>query len=267
MLRNVTLKSLWDIRRSFVWWSLGLIGFVALIVSVYPTIRDNPNLSQLAQDYPEALQAFIAFGGVVDYSSAAGYLGIELFSLMVPLLLLVAAIGTGAGSIAGEEERGTLELLLANPVSRTKVVLEKMIALLVEITGLGVVLWLALWIGALLADMDISAAHLAAATLSAVLLALAYGAIAVLLGAATGKRTLAIGLTAAGAVAAYLVNGLAPLVDGLDVPQKLSPFYHYAVGDPLRNGVSLTHMAPLVGIAVVATALAPWFFSRRDVAT
>jgi len=156
MLRNIALKSLRDIQRGFLWWSVGLAGFVALIVSVWPTVHSNPGLNKLAQDYPKALQAFLAFGGAVDYSSPAGYLGIELFSLMVPLLLLVAAIGTGAGSIAGEEERGTLELLLANPVSRTKVVLEKTVALLCELTGLGVVLWLALWIGALLANMDIS---------------------------------------------------------------------------------------------------------------
>jgi ABC-2 type transport system permease protein len=267
MLRNVALKSLRDIRRGFLWWSLGLIAFVALIVSVYPTVHSNPSLNKLAHDYPEALQAFIAFGGAVDYSSAAGYLGIELFSLMVPLLLLVAAIGTGAGTIAGEEERGTLDLLLANPVSRTKVVLEKMAALAAEVGGLGLVLWIALWVGAKSTDMDISAGHLAAATLSAVLLALAYGAVAVLLGAATGKRTLAIGVTAAAAVAAYLVNGLAPLVHALKVPQKISPFYHYAAGDPLRNGVSLSHLAVLVAIAAVATALAPVAFSRRDVAT
>jgi ABC-2 type transport system permease protein len=267
MLRNVTLKSLHDIRRSFVWWSVGLIGFVALIVSVYPTIRENPSLNQLAEDYPEALQAFIAFGGVVDYSSAAGYLGIELFSIMVPLLLVVAAIGTGAGTIAGEEERGTLELLLANPISRTKVVLEKTLAMVLEITALGVVLWVALWVGAQAADMDISAGHLAAATLSAVLLALAYGAIAVLLGAATGKRALAIGVTAAAAVAAYLVNGLAPLVEALEVPQKLSPFYHYAAGDPLRHGIAFGHLAVLVAIAVFAIGLAPVLFSRRDLAT
>jgi ABC-2 type transport system permease protein len=267
MLRNIALKSLRDIRRAFLWWSLGLVGFVALIVAVWPTVHSNPGLNKLAQDYPEALQAFLAFGGAVDYSSPAGYLGIELFSLMVPLLLLVAAIGTGAGTIAGEEERGTLELLLANPVSRTKVVLEKTAALVVEMAGLGLVLWLALWIGAILANMDISAVHLAAATLMAVLLAVAYGTIAILLGAATGRRAVAIGLTAAAAVAAYLINGLAPLVHALEVPQKLSPFYHYAVNDPLRQGLSPIHVGVLVAIAVVATALAPYFFSRRDVAT
>ena len=97
MLRSIALKSLRDIAASFLWWSLGVIGFVALIVSVYPTVRSNPSLNKLSKDYPQALQWFLAFGGAVDYSSAAGYLGIELFSLMVPLLLLVAAIGTGAG--------------------------------------------------------------------------------------------------------------------------------------------------------------------------
>jgi ABC-2 type transport system permease protein len=152
-------------------------------------------------------------------------------------------------------------------VSRTRIVLEKTLALVAEIAGLGAVLWLALWVGALLADMDISAGRLAAATVTAVLLAIAYGTIAILLGAATGRRTVAIGLTAAAAVAAYLVNGLAPLVHALEVPQKLSPFYHYAAGDPLRQGLSLTHVGVLVAIAVVTTALAPYFFSRRDVAT
>ena len=267
MLRNVALKTLRDSRRAFGWWSVGLAGLVALMVSVYPSIRDNPGLNNLAQDYPEALKAFLGFGGSFDYTSAAGYLGSELFSFMVPLLLMVATIGAGAGAVAGEEERGTLELLLTNPLSRTRLVLEKAVALTLEVAALGTVLWLSLWIGARAVSMDISAGHLAAATAAAVLIALAYGAIALLLGAATGKRTLAIGVTAAAAVAAYFVNGLAPLVDALDVPRKLSPFYHYSAGDPLRHGLGWDHALVLVLIAALAVSLAPVFFTRRDLSS
>ena len=119
MLRSVFLKSIRDLRRGFVWWAVGLVGYVAMIVSVYPTIRDNPELNKLVESYPEALKAFIAFGGQLDFTSAAGYLGSELFSFMFPALFLVASVGNGAGSIAGEEERGTLDLLLAEPLSRT----------------------------------------------------------------------------------------------------------------------------------------------------
>ncbi len=117
---SVVRKTLRDVRRSFIWWSAGLVGLVGMIVAAWPTVRDNPALKRLHETFPKELQAFVSFGGEFDYSTPAGYLGSELFSFMVPLLLLVAAIGAGAGALAGEEERGTLDLLLANPISRVR---------------------------------------------------------------------------------------------------------------------------------------------------
>lgn len=264
---SVLLASLRALRRSFAWWAAGLVGLVALMVSVYPTVRDNPDLNELVQSYPEALKAFIAFGGELDYVSAAGYLGSELFSFMVPLLFLVAAVGNGAGAIAGEEERGTLELLLSAPVRRWHVVVEKLAALVVELVGLGAVLWLGLWIGARVVGMEISAGHLGAATVDAGALALAYGAIALMLGAATGRRGLAIGVSVAAAVAAYLLNSLAVLVSALEPLRPASPFYHYAASDPLRAGLDLAHLSVLLAIAAGAGAVAMAAFDRRDVST
>ncbi len=265
MLRDVFLKSLRDVRRSFTWWSLGLASYVALIVAMWPTVRDNPAIAELRDSYPEELQAFVSFGGAFDIGTPAGYLGAELFSLMVPLLLLIASIGAGARALAGEEERGTLELLLANPISRARLVLEKLGALAVEVTGLALVLFVSLVVGAEAAGMDVPASRLAGATLSALLLALAFGAIAFALGAATGHGALAIGLSAAAAVAAYLVNGLAPLVDAFDSIRWLSLFYHYVAGDPLTNGIAIGHAAVLVGVFAFAAIAAVLAFGRRDV--
>jgi ABC-2 type transport system permease protein len=266
MLRNTFLRTLRDARRSLVWWSVGLIGLAALMIAVYPTVRDNPDLNELVQDYPEALKAFIAFGGEVDYASGAGYLGSELFSFMVPLLLTIASIGAGARAIAGEEERGTLELLLANPVSRGRLVVEKLAALIAEVALLAVVLWLALLVGAATVGMEVSAGHLAAATASAGLLAVAFGAIALLVGAATGSRGIAIGVAAAGAVAAYLVSSLAALVEFLEPIRSASPFYHYVASDPLRHGLGLGHVSFLLALAAAAAALAVFAFQRRNLA-
>lgn len=264
VLRNVLLKTLHDTGRAFFWWALGLIGLVALMVSVYPSVRDNEALNKLVHDYPEALKGFVAFGGELDYLSGAGYLGSELFSLMVPLLLLIAAIGAGARALAGEEEAGTLDLLLANPVSRRRVAADKLGALVVEVVGLGLVLLVALWIGCRAVGLGISAGHLSAATASAVLLAAGFGAIALLVGGATGRRARAVGITSALVVAAYVLNGLAPLVGALERLQKLSPFYHYAASDPLRHGLSVVHVGVLVAILIVAGALGPVAFDRRD---
>ena len=266
MLRNVFLKSLRDLRRSFAWWTVGLAGYVALIASVYPTVRDNPDLEKLVESYPEALKAFVAFGGQFDFTSAAGYLGSELFSFMMPALFLVAAVGHGAGTLAGEEERGTIDLLLSSPLSRTRVALEKLAAMCVELAALGVVLWLALWVGARAFSMEVSVAHLASATALLVVLALAYGAIAFMVAAATGRKTLAIGLTVALAVGAYLVNSLASLVEVLEPFQKATPFYHYAVADPLRQDLDPWHTLFLLAVGAGAAAAGVLLFDRRDLA-
>ena len=179
----------------------------ALMVAVYPSVRDNPALNKMVESYPEALKASSAFGGNVDYASGAGYLSSELFSFMVPLLLLVAAIGAGARATAGEEERGTLDLLLANPISRRRLVLEKLAALAAElVSSRSCSGWRCRrrrgrrygrlgrapgrrdrWRG---------------------LFAFAFGAIASLAGRAAGHRGVAIGVRRR-AVAAYLVNWLA----------------------------------------------------------
>lgn len=196
--------------------------------------------------------------------SGAGYLGSELFSFMIPLLLLVAAIRNGAGTLAGEEERGTLELLLAHPVSRTRVASQKLAAMVTEIAGLGFVLWIALWVGAHATNMGIPAGRLAAAVADAAALALVFGSIAFLVGASTGRKAIASGLAAVTAVAAYLVNSLAALVPGLRTVQKASPYYHYAVSDPLRHGLAADHLLALMAVAAIAAGVGLVLFARRD---
>jgi ABC-2 type transport system permease protein len=264
---SVFAKSLRDLRRGLTWWSVGLAGMVAMMAAVYPSIRDNPALNRLVEDYPEALKAFIAFGGSVDYVSGAGYLGIELFSFMVPLLFVIAAIASGAAAIAGEEERGTLDLLLSQPVTRRGVAAAKLASAAVEVAVLTIVLWLTLWAGVALFDMGVSPSNLLAASLTAGVLGLTFGAIAFLLGAATGRRALAIGLAAAAGVASYLVNALAALVSALGPLQKASPFYHYAVGDPLRQGLAPGHVAILIAVAAVSAVSGIVLFERRDLHT
>ena len=55
-------------------------------------------------------------------------------------------------------------------------------------------------------------------------------------------------MTVALAVGAYLVNSLAVLVDALEPFQKRSPFYHYAAGDPLHDGLDPWHTLFLVAV-------------------
>jgi len=267
MLRSTFLKTLRDRRRGLVWWGAGIVLLVAWTVGFYPSIRGSAGeYSRILEQMPEALrELFLAQGA--DLSSPRGYLSIELFSFMVPILFLVYGIGFGARTVAGEEQEGSLDLLLSNPVSRRRVLAEKLAAMLVAQGILGGVLWVSLAAGSAIVDLDVPLTDLASAAVSGVLLGWAFGAIALGLGAATGRRALAVGITSALAVGSYLLNGVAAAVEALGPLRVASPFYWYFGGDPLSNGLSPTHAGLL--IALVGAAVLPGLaaFDRRDLAT
>ena len=105
---------------------------------------------------------------------------------MLPLLLLVYAIGAGSRAIAGEEESGTLDLLLAHPLSRRRLLAEKLGAMAVEVGVIAAATAAVVVVAAQLVSMDVSVGRIVAGVLAITLLALAHGGVALLVGAATG---------------------------------------------------------------------------------
>jgi ABC-2 type transport system permease protein len=260
----VARKTLRDQRRALTGWAIGMAGLVVMYSAFYPSVKANASqLNKYMETMPEAFKQMI---GRADITSPTGYIQTELFAIMAPLLLLIFAIGAGARATAGEEEAGTLDLLLANPVRRRSVVLEKFGAMVLAAAGIGVVLWATVALFGPVVGLRVSLEKLAAAVASAVLLGIAFGAIALLLGCWRGHRGLAIGVTASLAVATYLLHILSPLVERVQSMQLLSPFYYYISHDPLRTGFSADHAFVLIAITAISLALAVVAFDRRDLA-
>ena len=263
MLRSVFLKTLRDRRRALMWWGIGLIALTLYTVLFYPSVRDLPELNQILEQAPEALLKLLV-GEITDFTSPVGYLNSQLFAFMTPLLFLIFTIGFGSNAIAGEEEQGTLDWLLSNPLSRWRVVTEKFGALVVSTLVLAFVSWLGLAIGARMVNLDISLGRLVEATFSGVLLALVFGTLALALGCATGSRGSSLGVTAAIGVATYFLNSLGLIVEALEPYRRLSPFYYYNAADPLASGLDVGHAMVLVGLTVVLLIVAVITFERRD---
>jgi beta-exotoxin I transport system permease protein len=264
MLGSILLKTLRDRRRSLLWWSVGLVAFSATVVAFWPSIEASAaDLQRLFRNLPTALRAFT--GGQLDLTSPEGYLDGRLFSFLGPVLFLAFTIGFGSRTVAGEEQAGTLELLLAAPLPRWRIVAEKFGALVLATAALGVLLWASLAVGAGPVGMEIGAGRLAAVTAMLVLVGLTFGALALLVGAMTGKRGFAVGLTGAIAFAAYLVHVYAPVVDALDAVDALSPFYYYDSGEALRSGIEPAHPVILIVMTLLLAGFALAAFDRRDV--
>jgi len=264
MLRGVFLKSLRDHRRALIWWSAGLCAFVAMECAIYPSVRRSAvGLDQYVKNLPEFITK--AFLGSIDFSTPPGFVNAEVFSFMAPLLFLVFAVGTGARSIAGEEEAGTMDLLLAGPVSRRRVTLEKFAFVVLGVAVLSIVLFAALLVGTNAAGMHLGAASLARGCLLLGLLGLAFGSLAFAVGAATGRRALATAVSGGLAVALYLLNALSQLAEGLRPFRVLSLFYYYGGAAPLTRGLRAADLSVLSLTTAVLLAVALLAFTRRDV--
>jgi ABC-2 type transport system permease protein len=262
-LRNVFTKTIHDRRQGLIWWSVGIGVLTLATLSVWPSVRDE--YQKLVQNYPEPLLA--VFG--IEKSglgTGAGYLQAELFSLMLPLMLVAYMIASCSAATAGEREAGTLEFLLAQPVSRRRVLLEKFLGLSTSLAIISAAFVVVLVASTRLFDLGVAIPNVLAATASAYVLALLFGAVALLAGCVTGHRALAAGVASASAIAAYLLSTLAALVAALKTFRPLSPFWWYSGNDPLRHGLEPLHIGLLVFATLVCVAVAVVMFERRDLA-
>jgi ABC-2 type transport system permease protein len=266
VLLSLIRKTVRDYRKSILGWGLGLAALTLMQLAVYPSVRSQgASMRDLINSYPTAFKAMFGMEGV-DFTSGPGYLSTETFSLLAPLMLIGLGIALGTGAIASEEERGTLDLLMANPVSRGRVLAAKALGALAALVAVAVVLYLTVLAAASGFDMGIGAGMLAQATGAVLLLAIACGAVAFLAGAATGKRGAAIAAGAGFAVVSYFIDSLAEITSVVKPWRVVSIFHQASATGALRGDIGIA--GPLATAAFAAACLlAAWYlFARRDLA-
>lgn len=263
---RVFTRFLRDRRRTTAWWIVGVVSLVAFTVAFWPTVRGQVSFDEVVRELPPAMRSMFGIDAAVSIGSAPGYLHGRVFATMLPLLLVINAIAVGAGAIGGSETDGSLELLLAQPVSRHRVLAERTLATIV-LAGLpalvaGLVL---IALGAPVGLLEgVPLLRLVGAIAAALALALFFGAVALATGAFTGRRGAAVAVAAGGAVGGYLVQGLLAAADAPAAVQQLNPWHWYLERNMLIEGATLSALLlPLVAACVVLAAGAISFV-RRD---
>jgi beta-exotoxin I transport system permease protein len=263
MAAELFRRGLSDHRRALAGWCVGIAAYVALVSSIFSSIQGSPELNDLVANYPEALKSLFGITGGGNITTGAGYLDVELFSFMLPLLILVLAISSGARTLAGEEDAGRLELVLAYPVRRRGAVLAKGLAMAVEVLLACVTSVAAILVFDAIVGLDLSLGHVAGAFVSLVALGLFYGWLSLAVGAAYPSRALALGIAAGAAAVGYLVGGLHELAGWLDPFRFVSPFW--LVGrSPLQGGTDAVGVLVVLVAALVVLALGAFLVERRD---
>jgi ABC-2 type transport system permease protein len=263
-MRTALLVKTWrDHWRGFLAWCLGLAAMAAVQLSVYPSIQGSSDeMDAMLKNWPDLFQGMFSFE---DYTTGPGFLNVELFSMMVPLVFIALAVSWGASATADEERNGTADVLLTLPVSRTSVIVTKMLAMVGALLALGLVVATVIAIGGPWVEISIPFLTLLGACLASALLGLLFGAIAFLLGAATGKRAVAMGVAIGLALASFLVKSLSAMVDTFDAINPYNPFQWALQRNPLVDPLQGSSAAWLTLLSLAVLTAAVLAFRRRDI--
>lgn len=253
-------------RTALIGWCLACAALVTLLAVAYPTVRGDTTLDATFAGLSPGVQQLLGLTGGDGITSPVGYLNSQFFTNVLPVMLLALATSAAAWAIAGDEAAGTLELLLANPVSRSRVALSRAVYVLATLAITGAATALALLAAAPRVGLapQASPGHLVAATLACVLMALAYAAMAFAVAAGTGNRAAALATAAGLAVIGYVTEGLAPAIRALRPVRALSPWHWMIAGDPLASGLTWQNWAAPVVVAAAFVVLGTVLFAHRD---
>ena len=242
------------LRQQVDWVLSWLVGFVLItvfLISVAKTIVDTLTSSAVPflRAYFEraGLNAYDAFVGVIWLSTAT-------------LLLSVYAI-TQVASWAADDAEGRLATILSAPVSRARVVLERLATLLVAVALIAAASSVAVYIVAAGQDIPLDRGRVALAAALLLTIPFAFGSIGQLI--AVSRPRVAVVALSAVAVFSYFVQQFAPLFQWPDWVANLSLYTLY--GTPMSGEINWAGVATLIGIGVAATLASMAALRRRDV--
>ena len=256
-LRSVYARSLATIVVPTLWWSALIAGFAAWIIIVVNQIGEQ--LARIMSESPLFQQVITNIGG------DAGTLNATFLAAMFQILpiLLMAFVVTQVNGWASDEENGRLDMVLATPQTRVRVVLGRFAALTTAVVFIS--------LAALAATLAVSSANgvvldrgnVVAAALGFIPLGLIIGAVGYL-GAGWLRTAADTGLLSFILAFWFFVSFIGKDLDLPEATQRLSAFYYY--GNPLVKGIDAANLAILVGAVVVALSVGVWRFTRKDIA-
>jgi ABC-2 type transport system permease protein len=255
-------RAFFDTWRSTLGWAAGLTGAISLYLPLYPAIGGSAEMQQMVNALPPEMTKALNYDQI---ASGPGYTQATLFGLIGFMLMTIASVSWGAAAVGGDEESGQLELTLAHGVTRSQVVLERALALVLRVALLAGLVFVLVRLLDDSAELNIRPENLFGATVLFAGLALLSGTAALCVGAITGRRTYGLAAGAAVAMLGYVFNAVGRQSKEVEWLLELSP-YHWAYGNsPVANGADWAAAAWLWGISAALVAVAAVALERRDV--
>jgi ABC-2 type transport system permease protein len=250
LLRTPVLRGLWTRRIGSVLWVAGAAAGAAAVVDIINLTADffakTPSLAPYLRDLPGDVRTVL--------------LALIWFSIAQAVLAILAI--TYVARWAADDSSGVLELQLAEPVPRWRLLVERAAELLLLVVVIAFAAAAVILALAPAQGLSVDAGRMLVATGLLVPFALTFAAVGALL--AGWRPRAAVVVLSTVTVVSYLVFQLGPLLKWPDWADNLSVFQLY--GTPLITPVFAGGLIAMLAIGVVGFTAAGIVLARRDVA-
>jgi ABC-2 type transport system permease protein len=261
-LSSVFLKTLRDYRIPILGWGIGM-GLV--VVSPMASVASLVTTPEARQQLASIAASFAWNADAVAVTTIGGYatfkIGIFIF------LIIVWPILAGSRMLRGEEERGSLDVLLSVPRPRLRVALEKLAAMWTALLAMGLLIGLVAFGGGRQFGADFGLGDALLFGLDLALICAVFGSLSLLISQFTQERGSAAGATAGLLLIFIVLDMVHRIAPNSEWISRLSPIYYYNLSKALipSYGVNAGAMLLLAVLAIGLGGAAVWLFVRRDV--
>ena len=260
MLNNIFKKTIYEKRWMIVGWSVVMFAFSLFIVVVFPVFRDT--IGESLKTVPDSLKSFM--GDAQAFQNLNAFIDVQVIYQMV-FMPVVMGIILCTGLLAGKEEQGTMQSLLAQPVKRQRTYLEMLLASWVIAAIVTIFIFIGCIIGGWIISVAIDAPRLLQACFATWLVTILISTFAYALGAITAKRGFSGMLTGVFVFLMYIITALAPTVKVLKYPNYLSPFKYFNTPSVMLSGWRWTNIAIMATATLIFAVIGYVVFIKRDI--
>src|SRR5947209_2386416 len=262
LFRNIYLKSMRDYRVAVLGWGIGIGLLIYVVLASFPSLVETAaaraSLVSLGPSF-----AWIAEPIKID--TAGGYATFKYgFTVLVMALWPLLA---SSRMLRGEEDRGSMDVLLSLPSGRGRVALEKLAAIWTALLLMGLLIGLLTFAGGMRVNAGFSLSDALLSGLNLALICGVFGSLALLISQFTQERGTAAGLTGGLLLIFIVLDMVHRVIPNTEWVSRLSPIYYYNLNKPLvpGYGINVGALLILLALSIILSGVAIWLFVRRDI--
>lgn len=251
-------------NRTSLWiWTIVISFMIGVCVFIYPEMKGE--MESISDVFADMGSFTTAFGmDQINFGTLLGYYAIECGNVLGLGGAFFAAI-CGAGILAKEEKDHTAEFLLTHPISRKKVITQKLISVLLQVVVLNLIVFAVVIAGMLAIGETIPWEEMCLLHVAFLLLQIELAGICFGISAFLRRGSIGVGLGVA--VVMYFLNLISNITESAEFLKYITPF-GYANGAEIVTEVVLDVKLILIGAvyAIVGIMAAYWKYTQKDIA-